>query len=101
MASCCHIGEIDNDRNRYRMWAYHALTNAVKNITFFDLNYTNFNDIFKDNFMQGKVNSALVVLILSFASFVFFHHLFITFRSVLKSLFDDFFHIAFGYTIYL
>ena len=22
MASSCHIGVIDNDRNRYRMWAY-------------------------------------------------------------------------------
>ena len=66
-------------------------------ITFSQLNSSNFNDNFKDNFMQEKVKSILVVLILSFAPFLFF--IIFTFGSVLKLLFDDFFHIAFGYTV--
>ena len=41
-------------------------------ITFSHLNSSNFNDNFKDNFMQEKVKSILVVLILSFALFLFF-----------------------------
>ena len=68
-------------------------------ITYSHLNSSNFNDNFKDNFMQEKVKSILVVLILSFAPFLFF--IIFTFGSVLKLLFDDFFHIAFGYTISL
>ena len=68
-------------------------------ITFSHLNVSNFNDSFKDNFMLEKVQSILVVLILSFAPFFFF--IIFTFRSVLKLLFDDLFHIAFGYTISL
>ena len=68
-------------------------------ITFSQLNSSNFNDNFKDNFMQEKVKSILVVLILSFAPFLFF--IIFTFKNVLKLLFDDFFHIAFGYTISL
>ena len=43
-----------------------------KIITFSHLNSTNVND----NFMREKVKSTLVALILQFASFVFFHHLY-------------------------
>ena len=76
-----------------------GINKSHKIIAFSHLNSTNFNNDFKDNFMREKVKSTLVVLILSFASFVFFHHLYIW--SVLKLLFDDFFHIAFGYIISL
>ena len=62
-------------------------------ITFSHLNSSDFND----NFMQEKVKSILVVLILSFASFLFF--IIFMFGSVLNWVFDDFFHIAFGYTV--
>ena len=58
-----------------------GINKSRKIITFSYLNSTNFNDNFKDNFMQGKVKSTLVVLILSFASFVFFHQLYIRERS--------------------
>ena len=75
------------------------INKKCKMITFSHLNSSNFNDNFKDNFMQEKVKSILVVLILSFAPFLFF--IIFTFGSVLKLLFDDFFHIAFGYTISL
>ena len=68
-------------------------------ITFSHLNVSNFNDSFKDNFMLEKVQSILVVLILSFAPFFFF--IIFTLRSILKLLFDDLFHIAFGYIIIL
>ena len=47
-----------------------------KIIAFSHLNSTSFNDNFKDNFMREKVKSTLVVLILSFVSFGFFHHLY-------------------------
>ena len=102
---------------------------SSKIITFSDRNPTNFNDNFKDYFVRQKVNkiaskaktlndelilsrklwsswynskflSTLIVFILLFASFAFFHHLY-TIGSVLKLLFDDFFHIAFGYIISL
>ena len=76
-----------------------GINKSCKIITFSHLNSTNFKDNFKDNFMQEKVKSRLVVLILSFASFAFFR--IFTFGEVLKLLFDDFFHIAFGYTIKL
>ena len=72
---------------------------SCKMITFSHLNFSNFNDNCKDNFMPEKVKSILVVLILSFAPFFFF--IIFTFRSVLKLLFDDLFHIAFGCTISL
>ena len=68
-------------------------------ITFSQLNSSNFNDNFKDDFMQEKVNSILVVLILSLRHSCFF--IIFTFGSILKLLFDYFFHIAFGYTIIL
>ena len=68
---------------------------SCKIITCSHLSSSNFND----NFMQQKVKSILVVLILSFASFLIF--IIFTFGSVLKLLFDDFFHIAFGYAISL
>ena len=44
--------------------------------TFSHLNSSNFNDNFKDNFMWEQVKSTMVILILSFASFMFFHHLY-------------------------
>ena len=66
MASSCHIGLIDNNRNRYRMWAYSnnslcVLVASVKFLAFFwsrkiitfsYLNSINFNDNCKYNFMQ-------------------------------------------------
>ena len=76
-----------------------GVNKSCKIITFSHLNSTNFNDNFKDNFMREKVKSTLIVLILSLASFVFFHHLHVWEHS--KMLFDDFFHTAFGYTISL
>ena len=104
MASSCHFGVIDSGRNRYRMWpdtktARYArgVNKSCKMITFSHLNSSNFNDNFKDNCMLEEVKSILVVLILSFAPFLFF--IIFTFGSVLKLLFDDFFHIAFGYTV--
>ena len=64
MASSCHFGVIDNDRNRHRMWpdtktALYArgVNKSCKMITFSHLNSSNFNDNFKDNFMQEKVKS--------------------------------------------
>ena len=69
-----------------------GVNKSCKMITFSQLNSSNFNDNFKDNFRLGKVTSILVVLILSFASFCFF--IIFTFGSVLKFLFDDVFHIA-------
>ena len=74
MASSCHIGAID--RNRYRIWATkttlyaRGVNKSCNMITFSHLNSSNFN-----NFMQEKVKSVLVVLILLFASFLFFYHL--------------------------
>ena len=69
MDSSCHIGVTDNDRNRYKTWAYQniismlvALTKMLtflksrKIITFSHLNSTNFNNNFKVNFMREKVN---------------------------------------------
>ena len=63
MANSCHIGLIDNKRNRYRMRAYqNKLTKFLtffksrKIITFSHLNSVNVNDNFKDNFMREKVN---------------------------------------------
>ena len=44
--------------------------------TFSHLNSSNFNDNFKDNFMWEQVKSTMVILILSFAPFMFFHHLY-------------------------
>ena len=80
---------------------FHAcgINKSGKIIAFSHLDSTKFNDNFKDNFMREKVKSTLLVLILSFASFVFF--IIFMFGSVFKLLFDDIFHIAFGYTISL
>ena len=69
------------------------LNKGCKMITFSHLNSGNSHA----NFMYEKVKSILVALILSFAPFLFF--IIFTFGSVLKLLFDDFFHIAFGYTV--
>ena len=46
-------------------------------ITFSHLNSSNFNDNFKDNLMLEKVKSILVVLILSFGSFLFYDHFYV------------------------
>ena len=54
-----------------------GVNKSRKIIAFSHLNSTNFNDNFKGNFMREKVKSTLIVLILSFASFVFFHHLYV------------------------
>ena len=54
-----------------------GVNKGCKMITFFHLNSSGFNDNFKDNFMQEEVKSILVVLILSFVSFLFFHHLYV------------------------
>ena len=54
-----------------------GVNKGCKMITFSHLNSGDFNDNFKDNFMQEEVKSILVVLILSFASFLFFHHLYV------------------------
>ena len=70
MAISCHIGVIDNGRNRYRIIEYwrtkttlhvHGVNESRKIIAFSHLNSTNF----KDNFMGEKVKPTLVVLILS------------------------------------
>ena len=70
-----------------------GVNKSCKMITFSHLNSSDFDD----NFMEERVKSILVVLILSFAPFLFF--IIFTFRSVLNWLFHDFFHIAFGYTV--
>ena len=54
-----------------------GVNEGCKMITFSHLNSGNFSDNFKNNFMQEEVKSILVVLILSFASFLFFHHLYV------------------------
>ena len=51
-----------------------GVNKSCKMITFSHLNSSNFSDNFKNNFMQEEVKSILVVLILSFASFLLFHH---------------------------
>ena len=57
-----------------------SVNKSCRIITFSHLNSTNFNDNFKNNFMR-EAKSTLVVLILSFASFLFFHHLYVWERS--------------------
>ena len=57
------------------------ISKSRKIIAFSYLNSTNFNDNFKVNFMRKKVKSTLVVLILPFASFLLFHHLYVWERS--------------------
>ena len=54
-----------------------GVNKSCKMITFSHLNSSNFNDNFKDNFVLENVKSILVVLILSFASFLYFHHLYV------------------------
>ena len=51
-----------------------GVNKSRKIIAFSHLNSSNFYNNFKGNFMREKVGSTLVVLILPFASFVFFHH---------------------------
>ena len=54
-----------------------GINKSRKVIAFSHLNSTDFNDNVKDNFIPEKVKSTLVVLVVSFASFVFFHHLYV------------------------
>ena len=54
-----------------------SVNKGCQMITFSHLNSRDFNDSFKDNFMQEEVKSIQVVFILSFASFLFFHHLYV------------------------
>ena len=59
--------------------AFHArdVNKRCKMITFSHLNSGDFNDNFKDNFVQEEVKSILAIIILSFASFLFFHRLYV------------------------
>ena len=59
-----------------------GVNKGCKLIIFSHLNSSDFDDHFKDNFMQEEVKSILVVLILSFAPFLFLT--IFTFGSVLK-----------------
>ena len=54
-----------------------GVNKSCKIISYSHLNSDNFKDNFKDNFMQ----EILFVLILLFASFLFFHHLYVWERS--------------------
>ena len=54
----------------------HGVNKSCKMITYSHLISSNFNDNFKDNFMQEKVKLIYTVLILSFASFLLFHRLY-------------------------
>ena len=54
-----------------------GVNKGCKMITFSCLNSSDFNDNFKDNFIEEKVTSIMVILIISFASFLFFHHLYV------------------------
>ena len=74
-------------------------TKTTLHATFSHLNSSNLNDNFKDNFIWDKVKSTMVILFLSFRHSCFF--IIFTFGSVIKLLFDNFFYIAFGYTITL
>ena len=61
LASSCHNGVIDNDKNWHRMWAYQSkICRSRKHFAFSHLKCTKVND----NFMREKDNSALVLLIL-------------------------------------
>ena len=64
---------------RHAKTTLHArgVNKSHKIIAFSHINSSNFNDNFKDNFMRENIKSTLVVLVLSFASFVFFHHLYV------------------------
>ena len=65
------------------MWAHQntlyarGVNESRKITTFSHLSSINFNDNLKDNFMQEKVKSTLVILVIPFASLVFFHHLYV------------------------
>ena len=67
--------ETDIECGNTKTTLYARGVNKSCEITFSHLNCRTFNDNFKDNFMQEKVKSTLVVVILSFASFLLFHHL--------------------------
>ena len=58
-----------------------GVNKSGKIITFSHLNFSNLNDNFKVNFMRKKLKSTFVALILSFASFVLFNHLYVWERS--------------------
>ena len=54
-----------------------GIKKSCKINAFSHLNSTNFNDNFKDNFMRENVKSTLAVIVFSYPSFVFFHHLYV------------------------
>ena len=54
-----------------------GVNKSRKIVAFSHLNFINFNDNFKYNFMGEKVKSTLIVLILPFTPFMFFHHLYV------------------------
>ena len=58
-----------------------GINKSCKMIISWHLKSSNFSDNFKANFMQENVKLILVVLILSFASFLFIYHLYILERS--------------------
>ena len=58
-----------------------GVNRSCEMITFSHLNSSNINDNLKDTSLLEKVKSILVVLILSFASFLFFHDLYALERS--------------------
>ena len=74
--------EIDMECGNTKKTLYVSGVNKSCNmITFSHLKSSNFSDNFKENFKQEKVKSILVVLMLSFASFLFLHHLYVWERS--------------------
>ena len=68
-----------------------GVNESCKMITSSPLNSSNFS------VTLCRKKSILVVLILSFVLFLFF--IIFMFEGVLKLLFDDFFHMAFGYIV--
>ena len=70
--------ETDIERGHTKTALYARDVNkSCKMITFSHLNSSDFNENFKDKFMQEEVKSILVILMVSFASFLFFHHLYV------------------------
>ena len=71
--------ETDIECGHTKITVYPSGVNKICKMIY--LNSSNFNDNFKHNFMPEKVESILVVLILSFDSFLFFDHLYVWERS--------------------
>ena len=76
MTSSCHIGVIDNDRNRYRMWAYlkalyaPGVNKGCKMITFSHLNSSGFHDTSNKTLCRKKLSRRITIIcvILAFSS---------------------------------